>query len=311
MPTNERIVFQRILFPTDLTPETTDGLEYAVALARSYGAKLFLCHSVGSQAAAGAAKDAKRRLTELIGKRLENDGAKMLNWEAIVVEGETATEITRLAAEQRIDLMVMYSRRIPPNVNLLKSKAEAISRTAPCPVLITHKQGRDRALFSANGIGFRRILVAYDFSGDSELALTHGLSLAQEFQSELHLIHVLAPIQNGSSDLPMLPANGEKAFRLAATRLSNAVPGEAYVWSDVKEVVREGLPYREVLAYAGENDIDLICVGASGAGFGMWALFGSNADRILRQAGCPVLIARPLRPFANEADTNVSCQVAG
>jgi nucleotide-binding universal stress UspA family protein len=207
--------------------------------------------------------------------------------------------------------MVMYSRRIPPNVNLLKSKAEAISRTAPCPVLITHKQGRDRALFSANGIGFRRILVAYDFSGDSELALTHGLSLAQEFQSELHLIHVLAPIQNGSSDLPMLPANGEKAFRLAATRLSNAVPGEAYVWSDVKEVVREGLPYREVLAYAGENDIDLICVGASGAGFGMWALFGSNADRILRQAGCPVLIARPLRPFANEADTNVSCQVAG
>jgi nucleotide-binding universal stress UspA family protein len=194
MRKNERIGFQRILFPTDLTPETTDGLEYAVPLARSYGAKLFLCHCVGSQAASGAAKDAKRRLTEMMGKRLENDEAKMINWEAIVVEGETATEITRLAAEQRIDLIVMYSRRIPPTVTLLKAKAEAISRMAPCPVLITHKQDRERSLLSANGIGLKRILVAYDFSGDSELALTHGVSLAQEFQSELHLIHVVAPI---------------------------------------------------------------------------------------------------------------------
>ena len=311
MRMNERLVFQRILFPTDLTPETTDGLEYAVALARSYGAKLFLCHCVVSQAASWGAKEAKRQLAELMEKRLENDGAKMINWEAIVGEGETATEIPRLAAERRIDLIVMHSRRIPPNVNLLKSKAEAISRIAPCPVLITHKQGRDRALLSANGIGFKRILVAYDFSGDSELALSHGGSLAQEFQSELHLIHVLAPIQNGSAELALVPANGEKAFRMAATRLSNAVPAEAHVWSDVKQIVREGLPYREVLEYAGENDIDLICVGASGAGFGMWALFGSNADRILRQATCPVLIARPLRPSANEAGTNVSCQLAG
>jgi nucleotide-binding universal stress UspA family protein len=89
------------------------------------------------------------------------------------------------------------------------------------------------------------------------------------------------------------------------------VPAEAYLWSDVKQVVCEGLPYREVLAYAAENNIDLICVGASGAGFGMWALFGSNADRILRQAACPVLIARPLRPIADEAGANVSCQLAG
>jgi hypothetical protein len=44
------------------------------------------------------------------------------------------------------------------------------------------------------------------------------------------------------------------------------------------------------------NEIDLISVGAHGAGFGMRALFGSNVDRVLRQAPCPVLVARPLRP---------------
>jgi nucleotide-binding universal stress UspA family protein len=51
-----------------------------------------------------------------------------------------------------------------------------------------------------------------------------------------------------------------------------------------------------VLAYAEEQSIDLISMGANGTGFGLHALFGSNADRVLRQARCPVIIARPLRP---------------
>jgi nucleotide-binding universal stress UspA family protein len=64
----------------------------------------------------------------------------------------------------------------------------------------------------------------------------------------------------------------------------------------VKTAVSEGHPYREILNYAERNEIDLISVGAHGAGFGMRALFGSNVDRVLRQAPCPVLVARPLRP---------------
>jgi nucleotide-binding universal stress UspA family protein len=64
----------------------------------------------------------------------------------------------------------------------------------------------------------------------------------------------------------------------------------------VTTAVSEGNPYREILNYAEKNEIDLISVGAHGAGFGMRALFGSNVDRVLRQAPCPVLVARPLKP---------------
>jgi nucleotide-binding universal stress UspA family protein len=170
---------------------------------------------------------------------------------------------------------------------------------------------QDRAQVSARGINFRRILVAYDFSGDSELALIHGISLAQEFQSELHLMHVLAPNpKTGPSEFGMVPESADNAFQIAAKRLCNAVPAETHLWSEVKQVVSQGLPYREVLAYARENNIDLICVGASGAGFGLWALFGSNADRILRQAACSVLIARPLRPVARKAVVADTCRAA-
>jgi nucleotide-binding universal stress UspA family protein len=151
---------------------------------------------------------------------------------------------------------------------------------------------------TTNEIGLQRILAAYDFSSDSELALSYGLSLAQECQAELHVLHVLPPraVRAEAPEIAFLPPGAENGFQEAAGRLLSAVPPETRIWCEVKQAVREGHPYREVLAYADEQKIDLICMGASGTGFGMRALFGSNADRVLRQAPCPVLIARPLRP---------------
>ena len=73
------------------------------------------------------------------------------------------------------------------------------------------------------------------------------------------------------------------------------------LWCKIENLVREGQPYREVPAYAEEHDIDLICMGVRGAGFSLRALFGSNVDRVLRQAPCPVLIARPLRLVNSES----------
>jgi hypothetical protein len=73
--------------------------------------------------------------------------------------------------------------------------------------------------------------------------------------------------------------------------------------------VRWGKVYQEVLAYAKEQQIDLICLGASGSNFSLGALFGSNVDRILREAPCPVLIARPIKlanlPASASRDTKL------
>ena len=215
-----------------------------------------------------------------------------------------------MAAEQHVDLIVTHSRKAARAATLLDSTADAITRTAPCPVLII-PQELDVDGKSDSGISLKRILVAYDFSGDSELALTYGLSLAQEFQSELHLLHVLSPAPKAlPREAKEASASNGSAFHMAAKRLYNVVPAETHLWSEVKQVVSQGPPYREILAYAAEKEIDLICIGASGAGFGLWALFGSNTDRILRQATCPVLIARPLRPAAHNADFIARCQAA-
>lgn len=300
MTVTGRIFFERIMCPVDLTPESEESLRYAIALAKAYGAQLLLINCVDNYAVGGPKErqPIEQHMNTSVRKHLRLPTSFDFRWETIVVDGDPQTAISQEAAKRRVDLIVMRSRRRPFAAALLGSTAESICRTAPCPVLITHQNEHGWAGFTTNEIELRRVLVAYDFSGDSELALSYGMSLAQEYQAQLHVLHVLPAqaVRSVSPELAYASAGAEYSFREAASRLHGSVPPEIRMWCEVKQAVREGQPYREVLSYADELNIDLICMGASGTGFGMRALFGSNADRVLRQAPCPVLIARPLRP---------------
>jgi nucleotide-binding universal stress UspA family protein len=299
------IVFKHILCPTDLTPESDAALRYAVALAGAYEAKLTVCHC--GEAPPPVDETARGKF----GKRVESCVRRWTgvghctptDFEGIVIEGNPREAIVKTAAERSVDLIVMRSRRRPVAAALLGSVTEAVCRTAPCPVLVTHPDEREWTGFTSCDIDLRRILVAQDFSIESELALQLAISLAQEYQTELHLLHVLpvAP-EPVAADLP---PGVESDFYRAAQALQRSIPDEVYLWRQVVQAVKCGQPYHEILSYAEENEIDLICMGVHGAGFAMRALFGSNTDRVLRQAPCPALIARPLKPaFINNGRKN-------
>jgi nucleotide-binding universal stress UspA family protein len=291
------IQIKRILCPTDLSPQSDAGLQYAVALARTYGAQLLLCHCVSPTFFVDEAERERYRTKFETAISVYTRGdANLPACEGVIVEEDPSTGIAKTAAAQRVDLIVMRSRRRPLAAALLGSTAEAVCRTAPCPVLVTHPNETEWADLESAEVKIKRILVATDFSNDSELALQYGLSLAQEHQAELHLLHAL-PVTLTPA-LATMPAGVESDFQRAARQLHLAVPPETHLWCKVLQAVRAGQPYREILTYAEEHDIDLICLGVHGAGFTMRALFGSNADRVLRQAPCPVLITRPLRPSA-------------
>ena len=139
----------------------------------------------------------------------------------------------------------------------------------------------------------KRLLVAYDFSDYSELALKYALSLAQEHQAELHLLHVLPRGSVSEPEIAWYPLGKDSAYHQSARRLQRAIPQETHLWCQIIHAVSEGQPYREILNYAEKHEIDLISLGAHGAGFGMRTLFGSNVDRVLRQAPCPVWYVPP------------------
>lgn len=315
MISHERISLQRILCPIDLTPESDEALRYGIALAKAYDAQLLVVHCADGYSVGGLNQRAQlvKRIESSVLKHLRFPTLAAFKWQALLVHGDPKRAIVETAAERGVDMIVMLSRRRPYAAALLGSTAESVCRTAPCPVMVTHNAELDWAGETTNEVGLRRVLVAYDFSSDSELALSYGLSLAQEYQAELHMLHVLPSraYRPESPEVANLPHSIEMGFQEAAVRLKAALPAETRETREVKQAVREGHPYREVLGYADEAGIDLICMGASGTGFGMRALFGSNADRVLRQAPCPVLITRPLKPaFVDPAALHHKDQVA-
>jgi len=290
---------ESILCPTDLSPDSDEALRYAVALARAYNAELLLLHcDTGDVPSTHDAHDrAARTLREALVKYSGESDLNGLDWKSLVVTCEDIGEaIVHEAAIYRVDLIVMRSRRRPHRAALLGSTAESVSRTAPCPVMVMHSDERNWVRGSDSRIDLKRVLVAYDFSDFSEVALNYALSFAQEYQSELHLLHVLPSFTVNDTEISWYPLGREGAYHKAARRLQQAVPPEAHLWCTVKHAVSEGHAYREILQYAEQHQIDLICLGAHGAGFGMRTLFGSNVDRVLRQAPCPVLVTRPLKP---------------
>ncbi|HEX5083819.1 MAG TPA: universal stress protein [Blastocatellia bacterium] len=296
------IGFKHILCPTDLTPESNAALRYAVALAGAYEARLTVCHCAESRSPAekAARGNFEKRVESSIRQWTGVGHCPPADFEGIVIDDSpngangTGGAIVKAAAERNVDLIVMRSRRRPVAAALLGSVTEAVCRTAPCPVLVTHPGEREWTGLTSCEIDLRRILVAHDFSIESELALQLAISLAQEYQTELHLLHVLpATLAPVAAELPPVV---EYDFHRAAQALRRAIPEEVYLWCKVVQSINCGQPYREILSYAEENEIDLICMGVHGAGFAMRALFGSNTDRVLRQAPCPALIARPLKP---------------
>ena len=292
---------ESILCPIDMSPDSDEALLYAIALARAYAAQLILLHCDLNDprlATSPAAMDeAAESIRESLKKYAGSVNLNGLKWRSMVISCDDVGEtIAREAGRHRVDLIVMRSRRRPHRAALLGSTAESVSRTAPCPVLVMHSDERDWVSAADPKIDLKRVLVAYDFSDYSEVALNYALSLAQEYQSELHLLHVLPRFTVEESEIAWYPLGREGAYHKAAHRLQKAVPSEAHLWCSVKHAVPEGQPYREILNYAEKNKIDLICLGAHGAGFGMRALFGSNVDRVLRQAPCPVLVTMQLKP---------------
>jgi nucleotide-binding universal stress UspA family protein len=288
---------ERILCPTDLNADSEAALRYAATLGRAYDAQLTLMYcQPDSGSPQTIVADPRAGLDAIMRKHASDAEIERRHWQTKLVKCDDPGDcITREASRLGADLVIMRSRRRPHRAALLGSVAESVSRTAPCPVMVVHSDERDWVDGNSREIGLKRVLVAFDFSDHSEQALKLGLMVAQEYQAELHLLHVLPPFTLNEPEISWYPLGSEGVYHKAARKLQKAVPDEAHLWCKIKNVVTEGQPYREIIHYAEENEIDLVCIGAQGAGFGILALFGSNVDRVLRQAPCPVLVARPLK----------------
>lgn len=134
----------------------------------------------------------------------------------------------------------------------------------------------------------RKVLVPVDFSEPSDAALMYGRQLAKAFGAQLHVLHVM--------DNPFLRATFKSTAAVelgmanrVAERLS---PEDRTTLRAVGAVRISDDPYDEIIRYADDEDIDLIVMGTHGRGGVTRVLMGSVAEKVVRNARCPVLTVR-------------------
>ncbi len=146
-------------------------------------------------------------------------------------------------------------------------------------------------------IALKQILVPTDFSEPSGVALKYGKALAENFGAALHLLHVIEPAAMYAptffEGLMPITANVQDEMEKAARqRLATLLAAEEHPGLRAEASVLTGSPYIEIVRFAAERDIDLIVLGTHGRGPIAHMLLGGVAEKVVRNAPCPVLTVR-------------------
>jgi nucleotide-binding universal stress UspA family protein len=152
-------------------------------------------------------------------------------------------------------------------------------------------------------ISLKKILVPTDFGEAADAALAYARALARNFDASIDLVHVVedaaARMYAGEVFIavpPTLQKDIEDAARRElAPRLIDNDPDPLQVRP---VVLTSNAPALTIVQYAKEMAVDLIVMGTHGRGPMAHLLMGSVAERVVRHAGCPVLVVRhPEREF--------------
>lgn len=223
--------------------------------------------------------------------------ARALSGRQVDIEVEHARDvadvIVRRAATSAADVIVMGTHgRTGVKRWFTGSVAERVLRTAPCPVMVVPPGD---AVPPAT-VSFKHIVAAVDFSESSLAALRWAVSLAEESDAHLWLLHTIEvpPELRVSTVL-----NDEEIDQLNASaradvlnRLRALIPQQAAHYCSIETATATGEAAHALLRFAAEHNADLIVMGAQDHGALDRVIFGSKTQGVIAGATCPVLTVR-------------------
>lgn len=140
-----------------------------------------------------------------------------------------------------------------------------------------------------------KVLFPTDLSECSQAAWGHALAFAKQFGAEVVLLHVVVepPQVAAGYELGYTPERWVKVATLEAHGLLADLMARAADWQvKMTAKVRQGTAFREIIAAAREERVDLIVMGTHGRSGLAHALMGSVAEKVVRKAPFPVLTVK-------------------
>ena len=302
-PARAAIAVKNVLFATDFSATSEAALPYATSICRKFGSKLHLAHVLSDTSVLmltggvdyvslstiyeDTQNEAKEKLRE-IAERC--DGIAHREY---VRHGRVSKNLESLVSQNDIDLIVLGTHgRTGLGKLLLGSVAEDILRHAFCPVLTVgpHVSGRAKLpVFQGPGkelapvdLEVRQILLATNLNQHSALMAQGAISLAQQFQSKLSLLHVI-------EDYAGL-GTGPEPIEDGLRELRKLIPADAELPYKAETLLEFGEASERILGVASEREADLIVLGArASTEIGGTHLPWSTAHYVIAHAHCPVL----------------------
>jgi len=287
-----RVVFKNILFATDFSEVSQRALLHALAIARRYDAQFSVVHVAAPETQTPIPMEPVPLELDGQKKRAAQSPARFEDFEplhryphqTILKQGNPWLEISAIIADKGIDLIVLGTHgRGPIGKVLLGSVAEEVLRHATCPVLtvgpavvpslVEHEQ-------------LSRVLFATDFSEGSLHAFPYALSIAEEDNAELILMHVMQQLQ------PIPVGYSKELLADYRQRLWQLVPDDANLWCRPQVVVEIGATAETIVRTAHDRQVDLIAMGVHRSGPIASHLPWTLVHSVVRHARCPVLTTR-------------------
>ncbi len=142
-------------------------------------------------------------------------------------------------------------------------------------------------------ITLRNILCPIDHSKHSESALKYAIAFALKDKAKLYLMHVLdSRTHEEAEGISELTAIDEEGMNDLKDKLEKSVPEEIRGEIKYEALVSLGVPFDEIVKVANEKSIDLIVMGTHGRTGLSHVMLGSIAEKVMRDAPCPVMIVK-------------------
>ena len=288
----KRVMLTKILVTTDFSEVSDRALDYAMALARRYDARIYLAHVITPdpfqfaepQLAQATYEKVRQAAEEGITDILISGKLRGVPHEVLLEEGNVWPALEELIIEHEIDLVVVGTHgRGKVQKILIGSVAEEIFRQADCPVLTVGPGVKGE---TAREVELKSILFATDFGRGAEKAAAHAFSLAQEHDARVTLLHVI------ESAAAFTEKSVARQREINVVRMKQLMPPGSENWCKPEFRVTFGSAVEEILIAARESRADLVVMGAKTRRSLAGHLPLTIAYNVVTKASCPVLTVR-------------------
>lgn len=287
-----RVALGNILMATDFSAHSTAALRFALSVARRFDSRLYVAHVVQPEILQPPMLGAVAPSVETVVRHAEQQMAELLvsgEWrgvphQVLLGRGSLWPVLEGMIREHEIDLVVVGTHgRTGVQKLVMGSVAEEIFRLAPCPVLTVGPRVRHDAPAE---IRLQHIVHATDFTPAGARASAYALSLAQEYQARLTLLHVIEDVSAESSH------EAEVLREATIRKLKAMVPLEAELWCEPEYAVEFGTRADRILDVLESCGADLVVLGIRRTANSPGHLPPATAYKVAARAHCPVLTVR-------------------